>query len=238
MANVWDVVSRLNFQERYGLYGEWSNEFYKKNIETKLLKARSERAVKFVLRGLPKPNVRQCGRDLGKLAHSNPTIVFNIILDQAQSFDNMARLMAEACRYLGDFSHDVFGFIMTEKWTGSQEPVRSKKMKEKEGGTPATWLRALSVFAGMLFTKQDIDLLPLLRYMRYLLRKVDAVQDLVLLNAFITKMGGIEIIGDAHTDNQITTAGCAEVLRAEVFSEEFYTFFWQLSLYDIYCHVD
>jgi hypothetical protein len=217
MADVWDVVSRLNFQERYCLYGEWANEFYKKNIETKLLKARLERAVKFVMRRVSKNDVRQCGRDLGKLAHSNPTIVFNIILDQVQSFDNMAPLMADACRYLGDFSYDVLGFMMTEKWTGSQGPGRSKKVKEKEDGAPATWLRALSVFSGMLFKKQDIDPLPLLRYMRYRLRKKDSVQDLVLLNEFITKMGGIEIIAGAHTEDQITAAGCAEALRAEAF---------------------
>ncbi|KAI8883724.1 hypothetical protein K501DRAFT_285239 [Backusella circina FSU 941] len=217
MADVWDVVSRLSFQERYCLYGEWSTDFYKKNIETKLLKARLERAVKFVMRRVSKNDVRQCGRDLGKLAHSNPTIVFNIILDQVQSFDNMAPLMADACRYLGDFSYDVLGFMMTEKWTGSLGPGKGKRIKEKEDGIPATWLRALSVFSGMLFKKQDIDPLPLLRYMVYRLRKKDAVQDLVLLNEFITKMGGIEIIAGAHTEDQITAAGCAEALRGEAF---------------------
>ncbi|CEG75738.1 hypothetical protein RMATCC62417_10731 [Rhizopus microsporus] len=217
MASVWEVLCRLSFQERYCLYGEWSNEFYKKNIETKLLKARVERAAKSMMRRVSKNDVRRCGRDLGKLAHSNPTIVFNVVLDQVQSFDNLAPIMADACRYLGDFAYDVLGFILTDKWTGSQGAGRTKKEKEKDDGMPASWLRSLAVFTGMLFKKQDIDSTPFLRYMAYRLRYDDSVADLILLNEFITKMGGIEILASACTNDQITAAGCSDSLKSEAF---------------------
>ncbi|CEI90631.1 hypothetical protein RMCBS344292_04949 [Rhizopus microsporus] len=217
MASVWEILCRLSFQERYCLYGEWSNEFYKKNIETKLLKARVERAAKSMMRRVSKNDVRRCGRDLGKLAHSNPTIVFNVVLDQVQSFDNLAPIMADACRYLGDFAYDVLGFILTDKWTGSQGAGRTKKEKEKDDGMPANWLRSLAVFTGMLFKKQDIDSTPFLRYMAYRLRYDDSVADLILLNEFITKMGGIEILASACTNDQITAAGCSDSLKSEAF---------------------
>lgn len=217
MASVWEILCRFTFQERYCLYGEWYNDFYKKSIETKLLKARTERSVKDVMRRVSKNDVRRCGRDLGKLAHSNPTIVFNVMLDQVQQFDNMAPMMADACRYLGDFAYDVLGYVMTEKWTGSLGPGRTLKQKEKDDGMPSTWLRALSVFSGMLFKKQDIDSTPLLRYIACRLREDDSVADLILLNEFVTKMGGIEILASACTEDQITAAGCSSHLKNEAF---------------------
>lgn len=216
MASVWEILCRFNFQERYELYDEWYNDFYKDDIETKLLKARTERAVKYVMRRVSKNDIRRCGRDLGKLAHSNPTIVFNVVLDQVQNFDNMAPLMADACRYLGDFSYDVLGYVLTGKWTGSINRNMSKP-KEKEDGMPSNWLRSLAVFSGMLYKKQDIDCTPLLRYLAFRLRFDDSVADLVLLNEFVTKMGGIEILASACTDSQITAAGCADSLKTEAF---------------------
>ncbi|KAG1469172.1 hypothetical protein G6F56_003410 [Rhizopus delemar] len=217
MASVWEILYRISFQERYSIYGEWSNEFYKKNIENKLLKARVERAVKSVMRRVSKNDVRRCGRDLGKLAHSNPTIVFNVVLDQVQSFDNLAPIMADACRYLGDFSYDVLGFVLTEKWTGSQGAGKTRKDKEKDDGMPSGWLRSLATFTGMLFKKQDIDATPLLRYLSYRLREDDSVADLILLNEFVTKMGGVEILASAYTNDQITAAGCSDSLKSEAF---------------------
>ncbi|CAO3576935.1 unnamed protein product [Absidia cylindrospora] len=218
MANVWELLDLMTLQERYRLYGEWGNDFYKKSIETKLLKVRVERNVKSVMRHVSKNDVRQCGRDLSKLAHSNPTIVFSVMLDQIQCFDNLAPYMADACRYMSNFSYDILGYLMTEKWTGSQGAGRMKKTKSKEDGITSSWLRALSVFAGMLFKKQGIDPTPLIRYVVFRLQYDDSVADLVLFNEFITKLCGIEIIGSTLTDNQITSSGCCDTLKSEAFA--------------------
>lgn len=217
IADAWEVCCRLTFQERYALYGEWFNDFYKKNIETKLLKARTERDIKDIMRRVAKNDVRRCGRDLGKLAHSNPTIVFSIMLDQIQQMDNLATLIPDACRYLGDCAYDVLGYVLTEKWTGSQGAGKMLKKKEKDDGMPATWLRSLAVFTGMVFKKQSIDVTPLLRYVAARLRYPDSVPDLILLNEFVTKLGGIEILGSATTEDQIIAAGCADSVKSEAF---------------------
>ena len=216
MASVWEILCRFSYQERYAMYDEWYNDFYKDDIECKLLKARTERSIKYVMRRVSKNDIRRCGRDLGKLAHSNPTIVFNVVLEQIQNFDNMAPLMADACRYLGDFCYDVLGYSLTGKWTGQQDRITFKP-KEKEDGMPSNWLKALSVFTGMLYKKQDIDATPFLRYLAKQLRKDESVEDLILLNEFVTKIGGIEILGNACTDTQITAAGCADSLKMDAF---------------------
>ncbi|KAL9550210.1 hypothetical protein MBANPS3_004839 [Mucor bainieri] len=217
IADAWEVCCRLSFQERYALYGEWFNDFYKRSVETKLLKAHTEREIKDIMRRVAKNDVRRSGRDLGKLAHSNPTIVFNIMLDQIQQMDNLATLIPDACRYLGDCAYDVLGYVLTEKWTGSQGPGKMVKKKEKDDGMPATWLRSLAVFTGMVFKKQSIDVTPLLRYVAARLRSPDAVPDLILLNEFVTKLGGIEILGSATTDDQVVAAGCADSVKSEAF---------------------
>ncbi|RCH85617.1 THO complex subunit 2, partial [Rhizopus stolonifer] len=217
MASVWEILCRFTFQERYALYGEWHADFYKKTIETKLLKVRTERSIREVMRCVNKNNVRPSGRDLGKLAHSNPTLVFHHMLDQVQQFENLAPLMAEACRYYGDFAYDVLGFVLTEKWTGSQGPGRTLKSKEKDDGFAHLWFRSLAIFTGMLFKKQDMEATPLLRYLACRLRYDDAVPDLHLLNEFVTKMGGVEILASALTDDQIAAASCSETIKSEAF---------------------
>ncbi|OBZ83377.1 THO complex subunit 2 [Choanephora cucurbitarum] len=217
MASVWEILCRFTFQERYALYGEWHADFYKKTIETKLLKVRTERSIREVMRCVNKNNVRPSGRDLGKLAHSNPTLVFHHMLDQVQQFENLAPLMAEACRYYGDFAYDVLGFVLTEKWTGSQGPGRTVKAKEKDDGFAHLWFRSLAIFTGMLFKKQDMEATPLLRYLACRLRYDDSVSDLHLLNEFVTKMGGIEILASALTDDQIAAASCSETIKNEAF---------------------
>ncbi|ORX61575.1 hypothetical protein DM01DRAFT_1299585 [Hesseltinella vesiculosa] len=216
MASVWELIDLLTYQERCSLYGEWGNDFFKKSIECKLLKARTERAVKTVMRRMSKNDVRQCGRDLGKLSHGNPTIVFSVMLDQIQMFDNLAPLLADSCRYMSNFSYDVLAYYLTEKWTGSQGPGRMKKQKMREPGMASPWLRSLAVFAGMFFKKGN-DPTPLLRYLLTRLRHNDSVDDLILMNEFITKLGGIEMVGDSLTSGQIVAAGCGGTLKAEAF---------------------
>lgn len=76
---------------------------------------------------------------------------------------------------------------------------------------------ALSVFAGLFYKKQGADPEPLLRYLTCRLREKDAVYDLILLNEYITKMCGIEILNASITDDQIMSAGCGDTVKTEAY---------------------
>ncbi|KAI8147416.1 transcription factor/nuclear export subunit protein 2-domain-containing protein [Fennellomyces sp. T-0311] len=217
MASVWELLDLLPYQERCALYGEWGNDFYKKTIETKLLKARTILSIKHCIRRVSRIDVRKGGRDLGKLSNSNPMLVFNVMLDTIQFMDNLAPYMADACRYMGDFAYDVLSYLLTEKWTGSQGPGRMKRKKVTEIEDVAVWIRALATFTGMLYKKQGVDPAPLIKYMIHRLRHNDSVDDLVLFNEFITKLGGIELINDALTDHQVISSASSETVRSEAF---------------------
>ncbi|XP_013410006.1 THO complex subunit 2-like [Lingula anatina] len=73
---IWALLKYLPYEHRYLLYGHWKNETY--NIEPRLIKIRAdclERA-KYIMKRLSKENVKPSGRQIGKLSHSNPGVIF------------------------------------------------------------------------------------------------------------------------------------------------------------------
>jgi THO complex subunit 2 len=46
---------------------------------------------------------------LGKLSHANPIIVFDTIIDQLQSYENMVQPVVDALKYLTNLSFDILG---------------------------------------------------------------------------------------------------------------------------------
>ena len=53
-----------------------------------------------MMRRLSKENTKQYGRHLGKITHSNPGVVFDTILSQIQSYDNLIVPVVEMMKYV------------------------------------------------------------------------------------------------------------------------------------------
>lgn len=86
--------------------------------------------------------VKPSGRQIGRLAHSNPTVVFEVIIDSIQRMDNLAFFIADACRYLQSLSYEVLTYLLIEKLTGSQGAGKMKKKKLKDDGiNNEDWLK-------------------------------------------------------------------------------------------------
>ena len=68
---------------------------YLKNTDKKLhpklilSQAKSVDRTKYILKRLTKDTVKQSGRQLGKISHSNPGALFDTILVQIQRYDNL-----------------------------------------------------------------------------------------------------------------------------------------------------
>lgn len=89
--------------------------------------------------------VKPSGRQIGRLAHSNPTIVFEVIIDSIQRMDNLAFFIADACRYLQSLSYEVLTYQLIEKLTGFQGVGKMKKKKLKDDGVNnEDWLKGMS----------------------------------------------------------------------------------------------
>lgn len=132
-------------ETRFALYGEWKDTLYRRIPALQVRKAEAERDIKSLLRRLSTENVKQLGKTIAKVAHTNPTIIFGVVLNQVQSYDNLIRPVVEAARYYTEFGYDVFAYSLLDA-------LSSGKSKTKEDGTSvALWLQgellSLSLFS-------------------------------------------------------------------------------------------
>jgi len=74
---VWDVY--VSVPCRYQLYGQWKSQTY--YTQPELISARLEtlKRAKYIFSRLTKENVKQQGRQIGKLSHANPTVFFEYV---------------------------------------------------------------------------------------------------------------------------------------------------------------
>ncbi|KAH9492652.1 THO complex subunit 2 [Bulinus truncatus] len=73
---LWSLLKLYPYEIRYRLYGTWKNETY--FLYPILIRTRADclDRAKYIMKRLSKETVKPSGRQLGKLSHSNPGIVF------------------------------------------------------------------------------------------------------------------------------------------------------------------
>lgn len=101
---------------RYDFYQEWKNYAYKEYFSLEIEKIRIVKETKSLMRfhilllfyrRLSTENIKPIGREMSKLIHSNPLIVFDIIIDQIQVFDNFIAPVVDSLKYISDFGYDA-----------------------------------------------------------------------------------------------------------------------------------
>ena len=125
---IWRVLEMLPMAKRFSFYGEWKDTFYRRIPALAVRKAEAERDVKSILRRLSTQNVKKLGKTFAKIAHTNPTVVFHVTLNQIQSYDNLISPVLEATRYLTDFGYDVLAYSVLDA-------LSSDRPKTKDDGT-------------------------------------------------------------------------------------------------------
>jgi THO complex subunit 2 len=113
------LLSKLSFDTRYAMYGEWQQVLLKSNPHLKLASSKAEKNTKDVLKRLSKTNVREMMRKLAKVSYTNPITTFNVFISQVESYDNLTDLVVEAARYFTDMGWDALPYaIMTQLSSG------------------------------------------------------------------------------------------------------------------------
>ncbi|OBS68940.1 hypothetical protein A6R68_02521, partial [Neotoma lepida] len=136
---LWGMFKTFPYQHRYRLYGQWKNETYNSHPLLVKVKAQTIDRAKYIMKRLTKENVKPSGRQIGKLSHSNPTILFDYILSQIQKYDNLITPVVDSLKYLTSLNYDVLACILS----------------------------CLASFCGAVFRKYPIDLAGLLQYGGY-----------------------------------------------------------------------
>ncbi|KAH6566002.1 hypothetical protein BASA60_009653 [Batrachochytrium salamandrivorans] len=157
---------------------------------------------------LSKETIKQYGRHIAKVAHSNPVIAFSYILKQLESYDNMISVVVDASRYLTDLEFDVMSFCLIEALAD-----RKKQRVEANGTYISPWLKSLSVFTGMLFRRHDVEMTGMLQYIANQLAS-DNVYDLIVLQEIISSMSGVKPLDDA-TELQLDALAGGDTVRRE-----------------------
>ncbi|PJF17453.1 hypothetical protein PSACC_02740 [Paramicrosporidium saccamoebae] len=213
---IWDIFKKYPYATRFAVYGNWRNEMYAKNSEMTLAKSIVLADIRRVMRRLTRENVRQYGRLIAKLAHSNPVVVFPVILEQLQAYDNLIQPVVDSMKYLTPLDFDVLIFILIDCLAATPGKDRLKD----DGTNLSSWLQGLATFAGSLFRRyySIIDAESLLQYIVNQLRD-DNSFDLVVLSELIHRMGGVESVENMANVHVEALAG-GPLLLAEVISNQ------------------
>ncbi|XP_032812381.1 THO complex subunit 2 isoform X4 [Petromyzon marinus] len=205
---LWGLVRCFPYQYRYRLYGQWKNETYASHTQLVRIKVQTVDRSKYLMKRLTKENVKPSGRQIGKLSHSNPTILFDYILSQIQKYDNLINPVVDSLKYLTSLSYDVLAYCIIEALANPDK----EKMKHDDT-TISLWLQSLASFCGAVFRKYPIELTGLLQYVANQL-KAGKSFDLLILKEVVQKMAGIEITEEI-TNEQLEAMAGGELLRAE-----------------------
>jgi THO complex subunit 2 len=138
-TELWAVLKRLPYATRYRLYGDWTGAGLGKeglvssssgkplpNVESEM---NAGKAVRYALKRLSKENIRDMSRQLAKVTHSNPIVVFATILGQIESYDNMVEVMVEATRFVNPLGLDVLGYCLLSRLSGMAGGVNRSRLK-------------------------------------------------------------------------------------------------------------
>ncbi|XP_071489382.1 THO complex subunit 2-like [Diadema antillarum] len=205
---VWTMMKMLPYHRRYCLYNRWINHSYGIHPPLIRTKAKTTDRAKYIMKRLTKENVKPSGRQLGKLSHSNPGVLFSYVLSQIQMYDNLIGPVVDSLKYLTSLSYDVLAYSVIEALANPEK----ERMKHDDTGL-SLWMQSLASFCGAMFRKYNIELTGLLQFVANQL-KVGRSFDLLILREVVLKMAGIEVTEEMTPDQLGALAG-GELLRAE-----------------------
>eukprot|EP01116_Phalansterium_solitarium_P022218 TRINITY_DN7258_c0_g1_i1.p1 TRINITY_DN7258_c0_g1~~TRINITY_DN7258_c0_g1_i1.p1 ORF type:complete len:1434 (-),score=569.04 TRINITY_DN7258_c0_g1_i1:98-4399(-) len=206
---VWDMLKLLPYQKRYEMYYQWKNVAYTKVAELIGCKAAALFESKKMLRRISTETIKQQGRNIGKISHSNAPVLFEEALTQVSIMESLIQVMVDGLKYCTPLSLDVLSYSLLEKVASHAED----KLK-KDGTSISMWFQNVAVFAGAFYRKHhNVEFSGLLHYIVNQLKDEQSI-DLILLRELIAAMTGIEIIEHMGSGQLEAQAG-GETLRIE-----------------------
>merc|ERR1719347_554172 len=208
---IWSLLKHFPYEQRYRLYDQWKGDTILAHPVLLRSKATVMKDIKRLMQRVSKENVKPTGRQLGKLSHSSPGLLFTYILSQIQVYDNLIGPVVDSLKYLTNLSFDVLGYCIIESLN---DPSRART--KTDGTSISMWLTALASFCGTVYKKHSIDLTGLLQYVANQLKAKHSL-DLLIIKEVVAKMGGIEGV-EEMTAEQVEALAGGELLRAEAAS--------------------
>ena len=208
-AELWGILELLDYTARFEIYGDMKTDGLVKTPELVLAKAKTNDRAKKVTQRISNDTFKQQGRELGKLSHSNPIVVFERIIATVKMMPNIISALVDSLRYISPLAFDVLTYLLVE---GLSDPERSRL--KSDGQNLAEWLAALSEMAGSVCRRyQYIELAAVIKYVSMQMISGNP-HDLVVLRKIVSTMTGTEAVEDL-TDAQLIGQSGGPTLRNE-----------------------
>ncbi|TPP51900.1 THO complex subunit 2, partial [Fasciola gigantica] len=202
---IWQLLRFMPYDHRYRLYGQWKHTTCQNEPSVIRRRARVTVCTKAILKRLSKENIKPMGRQLGKLSHNNPGLLFDHLLNTVQMYINIIGPVVEALKYVSSLGYDVLTFCIIEALAADDSKLEDVQFGQR--------LQALSTFTGLLCKKYQFDLAGILQYVLNQL-KAGKSFDLLILREILHRMSGIDVI-EEMTDEQVESMSGGELLLQE-----------------------
>ena len=223
-VELWNVLRLYEATQRWRLYGEWRDVTYKSHPELRVRHVQADRESKGILRRLSHQTIDSLAGAVAKLAHSNPIIFFTNAVNQIMAYDNLAAVVVSALNYVTIMGFDVLLFVVLDAFANPNKP----RVKD-DGVNTSDWLLSkygrsrsihrtydrigLASFTGMLFSKYQVDVTAVIKYIVHQLQNGQTTE-IVVLRELIWKMSGIEPL-PSLSDAQVAAMAGGPHLRTE-----------------------
>ena len=206
VSEVWALLKRFPTAQRYNIYAEWFQGQTSRNNDLVVAFEIVKGKTKDVLKRISKTNTKTMARALAKVAVSSPGKVFEVALNQIESYDNLIDVVVESSRYFTDLAYDIL------TWSLVNALGKSRSRVQEDGMLTSKWLSALGSFSGSVFKRYSVmNPTPVLQYVAHQLRGGNST-DLVVLENLVHSMAGI--IPDAtFNDSQVLAMAGGPHLR-------------------------
>lgn len=203
------LIKNFPTKIRYSIYAEWYQGPTSRlpDIQTAFEQVKSD--TKDILKRISTTTIKPTARSLARVAYSSPGIVFQVVIAQIESYDNLVETVVECARYFTYLSYDVLTWSILSSLGG---PGRIRV--QQDGMLTSRWLSALSLFAGKLFRRYSVmNATPILQYVAEQLRQSNPT-DLVVLEQIMGSMAGI--VSDTNfNEAQVLAMAGGELLQGQ-----------------------
>lgn len=206
--DVFDMLKTFPTQIRFNIYAEWFTGQTSRLPEIASAFDHTRAETKDIMKRINKTNTKEMARTLAKTSCASPGIVFEVCLNQIESYDNLIDVVVECGRYFTYMAYDVLTWSIMS-CLGRQGRSRISHT----GFTASKWLQAQSTFTGRIYKRFNVmSPLPMLQYVFDQLRQNNST-DLRILRDLISSMTGV-VANTNFTDAQVMKMSGGRLLRS------------------------
>lgn len=212
---LWDVISLFPFQLRYQAYEAWKGAGLGKNaidykpLDVVYAESKILHSAKAQLKRLSKENIKTSSRQIAKCTHSCSLVVFDFILSQIETYDNMIPFVVDGLKYTTELARDVLSFALVSQ-------LHKDSDKLQKGDTHMShWFNSLTKFIGTFYKKYPST--EIKGILHFLLQKLSIGEslDLLVLKELLIRMGGSETVLEVSS-TQLEGLSGGKALQGEV----------------------